>query len=646
MTTPIDGNRIFRSTVLPELQKPKAPPPAQPSVALRRDVDSFDVARRGPVVLAAVTPLAASGGGPVALTNEQRDAAQDALGNVPPNPSALANALRDAGDDRELRRALIAEAFESGQAAGWLDGEVFSSSRKGHINEGYDDLTEIADAVGEAYRAGDVTPDPLRQLAEDLGPDAAAELVQTLALGTNNGGNGGVVEALGEAAQSLGFDEAAALAFTSTDGLIEEHYPTPEAQREAFGHLNDFIERWDQEDDALDGNVALRNAVGSAVVNAARLSANGNGWSPEQLDDELKELGPTLSGEIIAQAGERLFNGEADGPLDLLGDSAARLAGSEDGDDQELWRVNSAIAYTQSPELIEANLGSADARHEAFDTLNAYLAESRGEWSLASRDGYSLVRAPQAVEGLNRLLTTHPETLSELLDEGAQGEADLVQLFESVSLVPEVPQAERDALQHTLERYVQDQLDHVEPGNANAAGERIGKLLGAVQVAANRAVDGAEAGDSQVKELALNLASSIAGAGAQVALTSVTGPLGSLIGGKVVTDVLRSLFKEDPPSESELQDAFVDRLKEAGIDVSAGERSHDALGDLYRALHDELTAQLTDPSLTPAQRDALRTQLDVTQGVLNGLETFGDTLDSGEDAGELNVILNDRHDDP
>lgn len=672
MTSPLRPSKKIAQLVMPEVARPRPAPVAR---ALQRP-DEMSVGRGRALRVGAQTrlgsgPFSADVAGQVPagtfrvnalgtlqtgdttvsptraalVSDDKRDEAADILLG-PANPSALANALRDAADDPELRRALIAEAFASGQADAWLNGEVFTDSRRGQVNEGYDDLTEVANATAEAYRAGDITDEQLRELAEDLGPERAAVFVQTLALGTNASGNGGVVEAFGEQAEALGFDQAAALAFTSNDVLLQEHYPTAEAQREAFGHLEEFIERYDDDEYALESFPVLRNALGSAVVNAARLTANGNGWSQEQLDEELRELGPTLTGEIIAQAGERLFNEQADGPLDVLGDSATRVAAGAEGDDQEAWQLNAAIAYTQSPALIEANLGTEEARHAAFDAINGYLADSRGEWSLAERDGYSLVRGPQAVEGLNRLLGTHPEMITELLDSGAEGEADLVQLFESISLIPGVPQQLRDQLQRTVEGYVADQLASVEPGNANEVGERIGKLLGTLQVASNRAVSSAEAGDTQVRDLALDLAAGIAGAAAEVALTGVAGPLGAAIGGTVVSAVLGSMFENDPPSQSEIEDAFVDRMKEAGIDVSAGERGHDTLTELYRELQDALVEQLAQLPEGDPRRDEVQLQIELAQGVLNGLDTFGDTLDSGEDAGDLNVILNDRGDEP
>ncbi|MBL8952661.1 MAG: hypothetical protein JNK82_17915 [Myxococcaceae bacterium] len=626
MTSPINKNLSLQRIVVPQTPKPEAKPLVAPTF---NRSDRFEVAPARTAI----------------VSDDAKDRAEELL-YISRGPTGLASALREAGDDAELRRALIVEAFDSGDPAAYLNGEIFTGSRKGHVNEGYDDLTEVADAVGEAYRAGDITDEQLKELVEDLGPDQAAVVAQTLALGQNNGGIGGVVEAFGVAAKDLGYDEAAALALTSTDLLIDAHYPSAEAQREAFGHIDAFIERYQYDLPLLDANLGLRNAIGAAVTNAARLTALGNGYDPaEKLDEVLDTLGPDFVGEIIAQAGERLYNDPADGPLDVLGDAARRLAG-DDADSP--WRLNSVLAYTQSTSLLEANI-PPDELTESFEVLNAYLAESRDEWSLAEHDEYSLVRAPQAVEGLNRLLSTHPEVLTELLDAGPEGEASVVQLFESIALIPEVPQAERDKLTRTVQGYVEDQLASVtaEGRNADDVGERIGRLFGTLQVAANRAVEDAEAGDSDVKTLALNFGADVLGVAARVGLTASVGPLGAGVAQVVVSTVLRNLFAEDPPTRDEVEGAFADRLRAAGIEISAGERGYDELSELYRELHTELTAQLTNPDLTQAERNALQVQIEVTQGLLNGLSTYGDTIDSdGGAAGELNDVLRGRGDEP
>jgi hypothetical protein len=580
-------------------------------------------------------------------SSEAQDKAKELIEGSPvPNPNLLARYLRESTP--EVQRELIRQVADSENAAQWLQGvELGADSRKGKLNEGYDDMKTVGDALNRAYREGDIDKNDLKAWAESWGPEGTASMVQSIGLSVGSSDGGGIVEALGEQAKSLGYDQAAALAFTSSDSLIDKHYPTADAQRAAFEEVKSYIDdsmssswEWAPED---------RNAMGSALVNAARLTARGNGYTQEELDAKVDELGPELVGEAIAQAGERVFNGAGDGPLDVLGDAATRAAAkTDDGDDKKLWETAAATAYTQSPSLMQANLKTDEERMKAFETLNAYLAETRGEWSLAKNDGgYSLVRAPQAMEGLNRLLSAHPQLITQMLDAEpqAKGEANLVQLFESIALNPDVPASERDRLSKTINSHIEDQMSSASAGDANEAASRVGRILGTLQVAADRAVNDAEAPDDKVKELALGFASSLVGTAASAGLTATTGPVGAAIGNAILGQVLPEIFKTNPPAADEIQRAFTNKLKDAGINVSAGEAGHDLLKTTYLAMHDAITEQI-EKTNNPADKAKLQEQLNVVQGVINGLSTFGDTHDSGEGGGELATELNARRDNP
>jgi hypothetical protein len=596
------------------------------------------------------TPATASAAAAAPVDPKVREEVKDfldGLAGVQHNPDLLANTLRESSEafGRELISQIVNHE-DPRVAAAFLSGAQGGLARAGTRNQAYDNMEVVATAMTQAYQSGAIDDADLHRLAESWGPEQTAVMVQSLALGHNASGTNGLVEALGEQAQALGYDTAAALAFTSTDALLEKHYPTAEAQREAFGHLQSFIDS--ASPDFLESNPEYRNAVSSALVNASRLTANGNGYSEAELQKTLETLGPTVVGEAIGQASERSFNGQVPGPLDTLGKAADAVARRTDGDEREAWQVNAAIAFTQSPELIAENLKDEGPRLAAFDALNGYLADSRGEWNLANREGYSLVRLPQAAEGINRLLATNPDFLTEVMErspEDAKGQADLVQLFESIALNPDVPQSLRDGLRRQVEGYVQRQTASIEPGNANEVGSRVATLLGTLQVAGDRAVDHADAPDDRIRTLALDFASGLTGAAASAALGAVTGPVGSAVGGVIIDQVLGELFKTDPPTAAEVQRAFFDRLQEAGIDSASGEAGNDQLRAVYGALQDALTEQIANAPDT-ATRQRLQDQLNVVQGVLDGLDAFGNTLDSSRSGGQLAEELNSRRDEP
>jgi len=603
------------------------------------DVDALRAARRSSLRPAhAQTPVPApAAAGPVV---EDRPALLDGVAGLGVDSGYLASSLR--GTAPQLRSELVAQVVNHADpavAAASISGPP-GIAGTGSLHAAYDAMELVSTGLSEAHREGRVDDAGLRRLAETWGADQTAIMVQSLAMGRNASGAGGVVEALGEQALALGYDTAAALAFTSTDALLAEHYPTAEAQREAFRHVEAFIDGAADRESALELNPSYRHAVSSALVNASRLTANGNGYRPDALDDTLRRLGPELVGESVARAGERVFNGGVPGPLDTLGDAARRVAEEADGDEREAWQTNASLAHTQSAELIAENLGTQEARLEAFDDLNQVLAERRGEWADAERDGYALSGLPRAALGINRLLATSPDLLTGVLDRGPEGRADLVQLFESVALDPAVPAALRDGLTRGLEGYIERQTASIAPGAANEVGTRLGTLLGALQVAADRAVQNAPFPDERIRELALNLASRVAGTAAYAALGAVSGPVGSVVGGLVIDETLNHVFGSAAPSEAEARGALVDRLREERIDVSAGELGHEQLQFIYGSLHDALTRQISvAPAGARELRQRLQDQLNVVGGALDGLDAFGRTLHSAEDGGQLAVAL-------
>lgn len=117
-------------------------------------------------------------------------------------------------------------------------------------NVGYDNQQFLSGLIGDAYEAGYISETDLHQIAQELGAEDTEGLILNLASVPGNLANYGsarVVETLGRQAETLGYETAAALAFTSSESLIAEHYSSPQAQREAFDLVRGYIERFDEQ---------------------------------------------------------------------------------------------------------------------------------------------------------------------------------------------------------------------------------------------------------------------------------------------------------------------------------------------------------------------------------------------------------------
>jgi hypothetical protein len=313
-----------------------------------------------------------------------------------------------------------------------------------------------------------------------------------------------------------------------------------------------------------------------------------------------------VTGEAIGRAVASGVDGQATGALDALGKASIALAGS-DKKNVDGWNTNWALAVTASPQLIKADLAGDDNKLVAFGVLDKFLANSRDEWSQAASGGYSLLRLPQAVDGINTLLAGNPSLIGKLVDSQgklapAQGQAQLVQLFESVTLDPNVPQDKRDALNATVQQFISKDLA-TPSADAPTVGTQAGQLLGLIQLAGNRAVTAAGSSEKEpvtnlVSDFSKSVLSSLGGT-----LLDSTGPIGSAIGGAVLDQVLTSVFDRPgvPQSPVELRAAFEQLLADVHIDPSAPDQLHMTL---EKSLNDALVGlnQAYAAAKTPAEQ--------------------------------------------
>jgi len=514
-------------------------------------------------------------------------------------------------------------------------------------NVGYDKQRFLAGLMGDAYRSGYLSDSDLHGMAEKLGAADTESLVLSLASNANNLGNGsstGIVEALGQQAQSLGYNTAAALAFTSSASLIDKHYSTPQAQRDAFALVRSYIDKFDDHSERIGfytdytgESATLRSDFTLALLNASRLTANGNGYSQSDFDSLLRKLGPDLVNEAITRAGSVSGDDQLNGALDALGDAASRIAQNSSGDDQKKWQLNADIAYTQSPELIDANLTTPQARLNVFNRLNQQLVDLRDDVRDAAGH-YTLLKQPAILEGLTTLLESKGnEILTNKLNtpQDYQGQADLVQFFQSSLFSVNTSSGVRTRLTNVVDSYIKGLLNNPGP-NSGLVGSDVGELLGVLNVASQRAIKAAPSDErSEIDSFGRSLASqtfgALGGKGLSVLIEGLGittgGPAGivaTTIGGAIISKALDSLFglNDKPPTREQIEEAFVQAMRDAGIDVNLGESSLDALDAVYNQAIASLETKI---SQYPVTSDKYR-QLDrqVAQ-----LEQLRSTLDSG-----------------
>jgi len=514
-------------------------------------------------------------------------------------------------------------------------------------NVGYDNQEFLSGLFGDAYEAGYISNTDLNQMAQKLGAEDTEALILNLASNPNNLSNYGsdrVVEALGKQAESLGYETAAALAFTSSESLIAEHYSTAQSQRDAFNLVRNYIERFDEQNERIGfytdhtgESATTRSQFTLALLNASRLTANGNGYTQSEFDDLLKDLGPDLVNEAIARAGNITGDDYLNNSLDALGDASQRIAQSLSGEDQEKWQVNAATAYTQSASLIRGNLATPQARLDAFNLLNEQLVDLRDDVEDAAGK-YSLLRQPAILEGMTTLLESHgPEILNNKLNTGPdyEGQADLVQFFQSSLFSVNTPASVRTRLENVIDSYITGALN--DPGaNSGLVGSDVGELLGTLNVASQRAIEAAPSEQrSEIESFGRSLASKTLGAlggkGLSALITGLgiatTGPIGiatTTIGGAIIGKALDSLFgvNDKPPTRAQIEEAFVQAMIDSGVEVNLGESTLDALAEVYNQTIAALEREISQYPVTSDRYGVLDRQI-------AQLEQLRSTLDSG-----------------
>jgi hypothetical protein len=287
--------------------------------------------------------------------------------------------------------------------------------------------------------------------------------------------------------------------------------------------------------------------------------------------------------------------------------------------------------------LIRDNLATPQARIETFDRLNQQLVDLRDDVQDAAGH-YSLLKQPAIQEGMTTLLENNgAEILNNKLNtpEDYQGQADLVQFFQSSIFSVNTPASVRTRLENVIDSYVTGLLN--DPGaNSGLVGSDVGELFGTLNVASQRAIEAAPSEQrSEIESFGRSLASKTIGAFGGKGLTALitglgittTGPIGiatTTIGGAIISKALDSLFgvNDKPPTRAQIEEAFVQAMRDAGIDVNLGESTLDALDQVYNQAIATLEHEIRNYPVTSDRYGVLDRQI-------AQLEQLRSTLDSG-----------------
>jgi hypothetical protein len=543
--------------------------------------------------------------------------------------------LTEAERDEVIKRIL--DLGEEGAAL--LTRYAFQDPR----NVVYDQQQVVARAVADAYRRGAITDADLNAFLAASGEEASAEFILMLASDPSNVQNNGIVEAVGRQAEALGFREAADIAYSSSESLIREHLRTPADRQRAFAAVRERVEGLDEtiERETLHGeHPRYRADLSQLLGNAARLSARGDGYTQQEFADLLERLGPGLVNEVVSRLTKTSGDDGARGALDLLGDASRDLAARTQDDEQRDWQINADIAHTQSRALINANFRSDAEAVAAFDRLNARLYELRETAAQGAYHGYTLLQQPAVVEAMTTLLEARGDAILDAklnTVPDAEGQADLVQFFQSTLFSPFTPGAQRDRIGAALDSYVRRET-RTAGNDTGSVGRNIGELFGTLQFAARRGIEDAREEDvspSGVETFARSFIPRLFGIAAGAGVSAITTPVGGQVANAVVSGIFTELFKADPPTPAELEEAFIEQFERLGYDLNLGEAGVDGLNQVFdvaiRLLNDRL-----DRATTQDERNRIQRAINLAEQLNSSSnDGFQNTVDSDQLEHEL-----------
>lgn len=487
------------------------------------------------------------------------------------------------------------------------------------------------------------TPDSIRNENTNRGNMFAFKLNRTLALQTQSGGSGNIREdvvndyveySLNFGAQNLASGlQDSDLSEAEKFAIIQRIVRNEDSYQAANALL--IFQQNDSSDVALENR---QNQIDSIALWMNKAYQEG-AITDADLTNLLENFGEGDAEMLIANLSNSYSGTQRDGIVEALGEHAETLG----------YERAAALAFTSSTELILEHIpNTPEASMEAFNLVNSYLQE-RDEFSeLESIHGGTspsdTIRLNIAAENIGNLLVMRDKDIfGSLLNStpDAEGQADLVELFQRTIYSPFVGSEARNQIQSSIDQFIGNSI-RLAGNDSSTVGRDVGTMLGVLQFASQRAIEEARTPEeaSAIQGYAALGISTIASTVTGLLLAS-TGPVTAALGSTVVATVVSNVFGADSPDPDALEDAFLENLQASGGSTNVGEAMIDKINDLQDALLGELNTRL-EASTNAQERQELQEAINQTEQLLGSTnDGFQNTILSGN-GGSLREELNSR----
>jgi hypothetical protein len=315
------------------------------------------------------------------------------------------------------------------------------------------------------------------------------------------------------------------------------------------------------------------------------------------------------------------------GAVDLIGRSATALAGRTEGDDQEEWKIDAAVANTASPQLVRERLNEPGAAAEAFKTLTD-AADDQYDTAKDADGEYELLRFHELTEGAATLFDAKTSDIVEAATNNRDGlSPDTLQSFaENVAFSPFTKPEVKQQVKETLQAWSKDHLGDGSEADSYQRALEVGQVLGTFQNGADAAVDrvgdDAEAkakAENDAKNFFVDVTAGLLGGGATVLVNPVAGGAAT----QVSKHLLGRIFPDQDlqQARADAESGLRERLEQDGTSANLGQEITQLRNEqIGRALGRINHILQTDSNLSDKDREDLQNLSLALQNNRNGLE--------------------------